>query len=152
MARIIENVQLDFDDVLIQPRRSTLASRKDANIVRDYEFTVSSNNKIILTGTGIMNANMGTVGNFAIAKQMVQQGLFATLHKHYTVDELYNFFTKDMEHLTKEKVFVSIGLRSGDYEKLVELRNRLLDYSFSLSICIDVPNAYIPQVKELVIT
>ena len=59
--RIIDEVQLDFNDVLFQPKRSTLNSRSEANTNREYHFkwypkTIVSN--------GIMAANMATTGTF----------------------------------------------------------------------------------------
>ena len=36
--RIEEDVKLDFKDVLIRPKRSTLASRKEVDIRRPYKF------------------------------------------------------------------------------------------------------------------
>ena len=36
--RIETEIELDYSDVLIKPRRSTIASRKDADITREYKF------------------------------------------------------------------------------------------------------------------
>ena len=33
----------------------------------------------------VFNANMATVGNFAIAKKLLARGMFATIHKHYNI-------------------------------------------------------------------
>lgn len=35
--QIINDVQLDFSDVLIKPKRSELASRKDVNLYREFK-------------------------------------------------------------------------------------------------------------------
>lgn len=147
MTNINTDIQLDFQDVLLKPKRSTISSRKDAVIVRDYNFKINDYIETV-KGTGIMTANMSTVGVFATAKKMLEKGLFATLHKHYSVHELYDFFSKEVKQEDIRKVFVSIGLRDEDYNKLKDLYNKLNE---NLSICIDVPNAYIPQVKDLVI-
>lgn len=165
MTSIIDETQLDFQDVLIKAKRSTIASRKDADIQREYKFKVgtSSDESIFVKGTGIFNANMGTTGTFAVAKEMLKQGLFATLHKHYTLEELIKFFNNDLvelatintleEHISYQdlvrRCFISIGLRQTDFDKLLALSKEFID--LDLSICIDVPNAYIPQVKDLVI-
>ena len=42
--RIIEEVKLDFNDVLIKPKRSTLISRKDAWLARKFKFRHSNRN------------------------------------------------------------------------------------------------------------
>ena len=36
--RIIDDTKLDFDDVLISPKRSQLTSRKDAELTRKFTF------------------------------------------------------------------------------------------------------------------
>ena len=53
--RIETEIELDYSDVLIKPRRSTIASRKDADVTREYKFKWS---KKTVRGTGIMQANM----------------------------------------------------------------------------------------------
>ena len=39
--RIEEEVKLDYSDVLFRPKRSTLKSRKDVNLLRTYRFKYS---------------------------------------------------------------------------------------------------------------
>ena len=36
--RIEQEIKLDYKDVLIRPKRSTLKSRKDVNLIRHYRF------------------------------------------------------------------------------------------------------------------
>ena len=36
--RIEEDLKLDFKDVLIRPKRSTLTSRSEVDVTRDYVF------------------------------------------------------------------------------------------------------------------
>ncbi len=36
--RIEEDIKLDFRDVLIRPKRSTLSSRKEVDLERHYDF------------------------------------------------------------------------------------------------------------------
>jgi GMP reductase len=57
---ILENgTKLDFDDVLIKPKRSTLESRKDVNLVRQFKTRHGKK----LEGVPIIASNMAT-GNF----------------------------------------------------------------------------------------
>ena len=151
--QIVEDVQLDFSDVLIKPRRSTLASRKDAEITREYKFKWANGQHV--KGTGIMQSNMGTIGNFNVSRKLLSAGLFACLHKHHRIYDLTEFYTS----LNEDEIgrcFISIGLRDKDYgiDKIQKIHDSLY-YSHKNSIyppiCIDVPNGYIPQVKELVI-
>ena len=41
--RIEEELKLDYSDVLFRPKRSTLKSRKDVNLLRTYRFKYSKN-------------------------------------------------------------------------------------------------------------
>ncbi len=53
--RIEEDLKLDYSDVLLRPKRSTLKSRKDVNLLRTYRFKYSKNE---WSGIPIMAANM----------------------------------------------------------------------------------------------
>ena len=88
MTTIIDNIQLDYSDVLIQPKRTTLNSRKEADIIRTYKFKYYKKN---LNATGITVANMATTGTFEMAKSMTELNGITCLQKHYTVEEITNF-------------------------------------------------------------
>ena len=142
--QIIDEVQLDFSDVLIKPRRSSLESRSLVNITRDYYFNHSQKTTV---GTGIMQSNMGTIGTFEVSRKMLANGLFACLHKHHNIEDLIKFYgsLNDDEY---DRCFLSIGLRDKGVEKLEALYK---EFDSVPPICIDVPNAYIPSVKNLVV-
>ena len=146
--QIIEDVQMDYSDVLIKPRRSTIVSRKDADITRDYKYKTPNGIRSI-RGTGIMQANMGTIGNFEVSKILLEKGLFACLHKHHSIDNLVEFYSS-LPSEWFERCFISIGLRDklDGYNKLDAI---IKECGVCPPICIDVPNGYIPQVKQLVI-
>ena len=36
--RIKEDIKLNFDDVLMEPKRSTLSSRRDVDMTRKFQF------------------------------------------------------------------------------------------------------------------
>ena len=57
--RIEEDVKLDFKDVLIRPKRSTLSSRSEVDTVREITFL---NSKKVFKGTPIVASNMDTIG------------------------------------------------------------------------------------------
>ena len=61
--RIEEDIKLDFKDVLIRPKRSTLASRKEVDISREYPVKWSDS---IIRGVPIIAANMDGVGTLFI--------------------------------------------------------------------------------------
>lgn len=147
--QILEKTELDFSDVLIKPRRSTLSSRADVDINRKYKFKWTSS---VAYGTGIMQSNMGTIGTFDVSRKMLKDGLFACLHKHHDIQDLIDFY-KSLDPDTEwNRCFISIGLKDNGLEKVRKLKETVfLNEEYDPSICIDVPNGYIPQVKELVI-
>lgn len=146
--QILETTELDFSDVLIKPRRSTLASRKDVDIEREYKFKWYP---CTIKGTGIMQANMGTIGNFEVSRKMLKSGLFSCLHKHHHINDLIEFYN-ELNDSEKQRCFISIGLKDNGLDKVRELNKTCFNGKpFAPSICIDVPNGYIPQVKQLVI-
>ena len=65
--RIIEDVKLDFNDVLIKPKRSTLTTRKDADLTRRFTFRHSKND---WTGVPIIAANMDHTGTYEMHKAL----------------------------------------------------------------------------------
>src|SRR6056297_1029143 len=82
--RIEEDVKLDFSDVLIRPKRSSLESRKDVSLERTLAFKHTGTQ---WTGVPIMNSNMGTCGTFDIAKALYWNNCLSTVHKFYSVND-----------------------------------------------------------------
>ena len=62
--RIEQDLKLTFDDVLIRPKRSTLVSRSDVTLIREFKFRHSNRT---WTGVPIVAANMDTTGVFGVA-------------------------------------------------------------------------------------
>ena len=133
--RIEEETKLDFKDVLIRPKRSTLRSRKNVDITREYSFKWS---KRTYKGVPIIAANMDGVGTFDMAKAFVktQSGMSVALHKHYPLEKLLNFFDNN----DSSSVWYSIGMVEADQEKLTEFVKQ--KPSGIDKICVDVANGY----------
>ena len=133
--RIINDVQLDFDDVLIMPKRSTLKSRKEVDLERTFKF-VNSNQE--WTGVPIMVANMDTTGTFETAKALFAYKIITCIHKHYTVEQ-WKSFLNTLEDNDFNYFTVSIGVTDNDIQLLkdiIQLDNRIR------FICVDVANGY----------
>ena len=90
--KIYEQTELDFKDVLVKPKRSFINSRSEVEVTREYKFKWCPRR---IVGTGIIAANMATVGTFEIARHMIQSKMFCCLHKHYPVDDLIKFITEN---------------------------------------------------------
>jgi len=141
MQKIINETKLDFDDVLIRPKRSFLTSRKQVSLVRDFHFVHSPRQ---LSCTPIMVANMDTVGTFEMAKTVSKHKSIVCLHKHYSIESLVDFYVNYPD--LRDYVFYSTGTSSKDNEKILEVFNRLKTHNILLpNICLDVANGYTEQ-------
>jgi GMP reductase len=141
--RIDQDVKLDYKDVLIRPKRSTLKSRKQVRLERRFQFrnyaTEIAENEEHYYGVPIMASNMDGVGTFEMADALAQQGIFTCLVKTYTDNELIEFFNTD-DYLRTNNVAMSIGTSEEDFDKLqnvMEMADGNLKY-----ICMDIANGY----------
>ena len=130
--RIEDDRKLDFSDVLIRPKRSTLASRKNVDLMREYQFKHSQKT---WKGVPIMASNMDGVGTIEIALALQKHALFTCFVKSYTLEQLEKF----QNELNPQYYAVSTGTNTLDYEKLVLILKTFKNIQF---ICIDVANGY----------
>jgi GMP reductase len=129
--RIDDEVKLDFRDVLIRPKRSTLSSRKEVNLQRAYTFKHS---KRYYQGVPIMAANMDGVGTLEMAAALQQHNMFTCLVKNYTADD----YAETNGILSGDRFAVSTGTSDSDFERLKTIAEKIrLEF-----ICIDVANGY----------
>ena len=135
--RIESEIKLDFSDVLIKPKRSTLGSRKEVDLNRSYTFRNATDNSSY-TGVPIMASNMDGVGTFEMADALINQKLFTCLVKTYSSAELIQYFTTGNGLAKRCFVAMSIGIAEQDLEKLDHVMN-MVDIKF---LCIDVANGY----------
>ncbi|XP_074998855.1 GMP reductase 1 isoform X2 [Calonectris borealis] len=84
MPRVDADLKLDFKDVLLRPKRSSLKSRSEVDLTRTFTFR---NSKQTYTGIPIIVANMDTVGTFEMAVVMAKHAMFTAIHKHYSLEE-----------------------------------------------------------------
>ena len=131
--RIEQDLKLDFKDVLIRPKRSTLTSRSEVDISRDYVFLHS---KRKYHGIPIIAANMDATGTMQMARALASQKLSVALHKHYEDEELLNFFADP----TPSPTFYSMGITRPDFEKFCRIKERAGDQISY--VCVDVANGY----------
>ncbi len=130
--RIESGVKLDFKDVLIQPKRSTLSSRKEVDLNRTYKFKHSGSE---WTGVPIMAANMDGVGTFNVAASLYEHRMFTCLVKSYELDD----FVNNQKITFDNYCAVSTGIGDKDWTKLQQILNTYSELHF---ICIDVANGY----------
>uniref|UniRef100_A0A8R1HL89 GMP reductase n=2 Tax=Caenorhabditis japonica TaxID=281687 RepID=A0A8R1HL89_CAEJA len=135
MPRIEYEPKLDFKDVLLRPKRSTLKSRADVDLDRTYEFR---NSKATYTGVPVVASNMDTVGTFEMASALNNYKMFTTIHKHYSVDE-WKSFAASADAKMFENLAISSGISDNDWTKLNQVVTELPQLKY---ICLDVANGY----------
>ncbi len=133
--RIETDLKLGFKDVMIRPKRSTLNSRSQVTLDRNFTF-LHSNYK--WNGIPIMAANMDTVGTFEMAKELAKHQLFTAVHKHYSLLEWQKFMESIGKTIT-DYIAVSTGTGVADSKKLSAIFQQNPELKF---ICIDVANGY----------
>jgi GMP reductase len=135
--RIDQDIKLDYSDVLIRPKRSTLKSRSQVRLERKFKFR---NSRHEYEGIPIMAANMDGVGTFALADTLAEQNIFTCLVKTYSVDELVEFFNNDYpDNRRTENVAMSIGTSWDDFDKLTKLCKSSGKLKY---VCMDIANGY----------
>lgn len=143
---IEQDVKLDYSDVLIRPKRSTLGSRKEVDLERGFnfpnytpDFPDNCSEDPHYRGIPIMAANMDGVGTMEMADTLGSQGIFTCLVKTYTAEELIEFYYGDGLNRT-DYVAMSIGTSEADFEKLCTVYDKVED---NLKyVCIDIANGY----------
>jgi len=135
--KIVEDVKLDFQDVLLMPKRSTLDSRSKVDVLRTFKFKHS---QVPYTGMPIIVANMDHPGTFEMAKALAPYNMAVALHKFYSVEELVNYFSSADRN---PHTFYSMGIADADYEKFIAVNQGLRERNCFIDfICIDVANGY----------
>jgi len=133
--RIETELKLDFKDVLIRPKRSTLTSRSQVSLERMYQFKHSKHQ---WTGIPIIAANMDTIGTFEMATALSKHQLVTAIHKHYNVEDWKNFWERADSTVTPCNIAVSAGTSEKDFSQLAEI---LANTKVNM-ICLDVANGY----------
>ena len=142
--KIEQDIKLDFSDVLIRPKRSTLESRNDINLEREFKFPHSNQ---IWKGIPIIASNMDTVGTLDMYHSLKKYNMLTCFHKFLNIN--------DYPDNDDNNYIVSIGIRDEDIGKLCNLYQKFPKKCNI--ICIDIANGYIKrlvnfcqQVRELI--
>jgi GMP reductase len=128
--RIDPERKLDFDDVLIRPKRSRLKSRADVDLRRTFRLPHAGGE---ITGVPIIAANMDTVGTVKMAKALSQHEIFTALHKYVPQKDIKG------SNLSGDFTFVTFGI--DDIERVDQIMEEMKSNSMN-KICLDVANGY----------
>jgi GMP reductase len=129
--KILQDKKLDFDDVLIKPKRSNISSRSQVSLNRIFKFPHSNRE---LNCVPIIAANMDTTGSIKMNKVLSGFDCITCLHKHYKSEKLKEYF-----EFPRQYAFYSTGISEFDIEKLGYVYDRLQKKP---NLCIDVANGY----------
>ena len=131
--RIERDLKLTFDDVLIRPKRSTLISRSDVNLVREFTFRHTEET---WDGVPIVAANMDTTGLFSIAEILQGHKMLTCTQKFYSTKEFSDAWENGVN---SEFVAVTCGSTDESFELL---KRKMATNKGLKMICIDVANGY----------
>lgn len=132
--RIETDIKLDFNDVLLKPKRSTLESRSQVRLERKFTF---KNSKRQWEGIPIIASNMDATGTVETYKVLNRYKILTFLHKHYNIDTLYDLFASEK----RENLAYSMGITDLDTQKWKMLKSKLPKDTIKF-VNIDVANGY----------
>ena len=137
--RINQDPKLNYEDVLLQPKRSTLTSRKDVDMTRKFTFR---NSKKVMNFTPIFASNMDGVGTFSMAKILQEYKMMTVITKTTTPEQWKKAVGNGIR---LQSVSVCTGTNkvfndeAEDYANMQEVLKMFPDIKM---ITIDVANAY----------
>ena len=120
---IEDDIKLDYSDVLIRPKRSTLTSRFDVDLHRTYTFYQSGDE---WTGVPIMSSNMDTTGTFDMHEELSSHSMITCIARHQNRDGKLWVKTKRRDYLC---------VMSGIYDKeILDAFNKLKTYAYKCDL------------------
>jgi len=137
--RIKEDLKLNFDDVLMEPKRSTLSSRRDVDMTRKFTFRNAGK---VMNFTPIFASNMDGVGTFSMAKVLQEHKMMTVITKSTTLDQWKDAVGSG---LRLQSVSVCTGTNkiwdpeAEDYARMKQVLDSFPDVKM---ITVDVANAY----------
>lgn len=158
MTKIEQEQKLDFSDVLIRPKRSTISSRNDVVLERDFKFPHSPQT---WSGIPIIASNMDTVGTIEMYNTLSKFKILTCFHKFLQVNQYpeidqvssensqhihYTNFIENDEKSSYPMYCISIGIREEDYQKLTDIYKKTPEKC--KIICVDVANGYMSKLVE----
>lgn len=133
--KIETDPKLDFNNVLIRPKRTILSSRSEVDLEREFTFPHSP---LKWRGVPIISANMDTTGTLEVYHVLKDFKMITALHKFYTLEDLKK------EELDSDYFMVSTGIGESDFERLKSIVENI-EVKW---ICIDVANGYMQKLVD----
>ena len=153
--RVQEDVKLDFSDVLIKPKRSTLESRKNAILERTFRFKHSNYS---WTGVPIIAANMDHTGTIEMANKLSEFHMLTALCKFvpYPNNENLQYLIQtigldvNLDSISSSK-WICLDVANGYTERFIEFVEKLRGHSSTKDSIIIAGNVCTPETTEQII-
>jgi GMP reductase len=147
--KVEEDIKLDFCDVLIRPKRSTLNSRSEVSMSRTFKFSLPSG-LMQWTGVPIVASNMDTVGNWDVARELKEFNALTAIHKYYDVSEWKNS-NHDIANIS-DNIIYTMGMGKDNIAEIGKAQEVINYFPYIKFICIDVANGYTEKFVKYVST
>jgi GMP reductase len=141
VVEVDQDLKLDFRDVLIRPRPSSINSRKDVSLTRAFQFPRSSRTWAVMP---LIASNMDSTGTIAMAKALAKFEALTAISKYIDAKAQAKFFgTPESAY-----AFFSMGATSSDLDRLNAIKSR----GPIGKISIEVANGYIEALPKFIAT
>lgn len=141
MPKIEEGIKLDFHNVLIRPKRSTIDSRSNVDLSRTFHFKRC---KAEWKGVPVIASNMDTIGCFDVYRVLSKHRVVTAFHKFYDVQDFIAYQDDTGITFDPELFMVSTGIKEVDFDRL----KRIFERVPCNWICIDIANGYIKALVD----
>ena len=151
--RIVDDVKLDFSDVLIRPKRSTLESRKNAKLERTFRFKHS---KQSWTGVPIIAANMDHTGTWPMNKALVEFGMLTAICKFWHYIPLKNAIKTigldaNLDEIEYDLKWICLDVANGYTERFMDFVKTIRQHEATKNSIIIAGNVCTPEATEEII-
>ena len=151
--RIVDDVKLDFSDVLIRPKRSTLESRKNAKLERTFSFKHS---KQSWTGVPIIAANMDHTGTWPMNKALVEFGMLTAICKFWHYIPLKNAIKTigldaNLDEIEYDLKWICLDVANGYTERFMDFVKTIRQHEATKNSIIIAGNVCTPEATEEII-
>ena len=151
--RIVDDVKLDFSDVLIRPKRSTLESRKNANLERTFRFKNSNQS---WTGVPIIAANMDHTGTWPMNKALVEFGMLTAICKFWHYIPLKNAIKTigldaNLDEIEYDLKWICLDVANGYTERFMDFVKKMRQHEATKNSIIIAGNVCAPEATEEII-
>ena len=151
--QLLNDVKLDFSDVLIKPKRSTLESRKDANLHRIFKFRHSN---IQWSGVPIIAANMDHTGTYAMHVALFNYDMLTAICKFTKYVQVENAIQTigldtNLDEIAYDPMWICLDVANGYTERFMSFVEQMRKHEATKNSIIIAGNVCTPEATEEII-